>query len=80
MYAIIENGSKQYKAAVGDIVNFEKIDFSSDLSKFIWRSLLQYHVDKVSVSKLYYRVWHGSKWYDYTFESSLLRNLRKQSG
>ena len=60
-----------------DIVNFEKIDFSSDLSKFIWRSLLQYHVDKVSVSKLYYRVWHGSKWYDYTFESSLLKKLKE---
>ena len=26
MYAIIENGSKQYKAAVGDVVNFEKLD------------------------------------------------------
>jgi large subunit ribosomal protein L21 len=26
MYAIIENGSKQYKVAVGDTVKFEKLD------------------------------------------------------
>ena len=26
MYAIIENGSKQYKVAVGDIVKLEKLD------------------------------------------------------
>ncbi|MBO5926462.1 MAG: 50S ribosomal protein L21 [Clostridia bacterium] len=26
MYAIIENGNKQYKVAVGDTVNFEKLD------------------------------------------------------
>ena len=26
MYAIIANGSKQYKAAVGDTVKFEKLD------------------------------------------------------
>ena len=26
MYAIIENGGKQYKASVGDIVNLEKLD------------------------------------------------------
>lgn len=26
MYAIIENGNKQYKVAVGDIVKFEKLD------------------------------------------------------
>lgn len=26
MYAIIENGSKQYKAAVGDVVRFEKLE------------------------------------------------------
>lgn len=26
MYAIIENGSKQYKAAVGDVIRFEKLD------------------------------------------------------
>ena len=26
MYAIIENGSKQYKVNSGDVVNFEKLD------------------------------------------------------
>lgn len=26
MYAIIENGSKQYKVAEGDVVKFEKLD------------------------------------------------------
>ena len=26
MYAIIENGNKQYKVVVGDTVNFEKLD------------------------------------------------------
>ena len=26
MYAIIENGNKQYKVAVGDVVKFEKLD------------------------------------------------------
>ena len=26
MYAVIENGSKQYKVAVGDVVDFEKLD------------------------------------------------------
>ena len=26
MYAIIENGSKQYTAKVGDVINFEKLD------------------------------------------------------
>lgn len=26
MYAIIENGSKQYKVSVGDVVKFEKLD------------------------------------------------------
>ena len=26
MYAIIENGSKQYRVANGDVVNFEKLD------------------------------------------------------
>ena len=26
VYAIIENGSKQYKVAVGDTVKFEKLD------------------------------------------------------
>ena len=26
MYAVIENGGKQYKAAVGDVIKFEKLD------------------------------------------------------
>lgn len=26
MYAIIENGNKQYRVAVGDVVKFEKLD------------------------------------------------------
>lgn len=26
MYAIIENGGKQYKAVVGDVIKFEKLD------------------------------------------------------
>ena len=26
MYAIIENGNKQYKVEVGEVVNFEKLD------------------------------------------------------
>ena len=26
MYAIIENGSKQYKVSVGDVVKFEKLN------------------------------------------------------
>ncbi len=26
MYAIIENGNKQYKVSVGDVVKFEKLD------------------------------------------------------
>ncbi len=30
MYAIIENGNKQYKVAEGDIVKFEKLDAAVD--------------------------------------------------
>ena len=60
-----------------DIINFEKIDFNRNLSKFIWETLLQYHSEYIAKSILYYRVWHGSRWYEYTFESSLINKLKK---
>lgn len=60
-----------------DIVNFEDMDFDKELSVFIWESLLQYNINNVSESTLYYRVWHGSKWYEYPFVSSLLKKLKE---
>lgn len=60
-----------------DIVNFENMNFDKKFSVFIWESLLHYNINHVSESTLFYRVWHGSKWYEYTFESSLLKKLKE---
>lgn len=59
-----------------DIVNIEETNIDKDMSVALWNYILQYSSDSVCKSKLYYRVWHGSKWYKYLFESSLLYKLK----
>ncbi len=50
MYAIIENGSKQYKAEIGEIVKTEKLNAEVG-SKVEFNVLLVADGDKISVEK-----------------------------
>lgn len=60
-----------------DMLNFDKIGFDADFSKFIWKSILNYHVNNVSTSKGYCSKYYGKKTYYYEFESSLLKKLKE---